>query len=63
MMGGYAGWWVAVATYGPCLLKLLGRLDDELLSIGCSSSSALLREMWGEARLHMVPKQLHRDVG
>ena len=62
-MGSYAGWWVAVPTYGPCLLKLLGGLDDELMSTGHSSPNALLRETCCEARLHMVPERLPRDVG
>ena len=45
------------------LLKLLGGLDDELLSIGHSLPGALLREMFREARLHVVPEHLPRDVG
>ena len=57
-MGGYARWWVAVAMYGPCLLKLLGRLDDELLSTEHSSPRSLLRETCGEACFHMVPERL-----
>ena len=44
-MGSCAGWWAAVAAYGPCFLKLLICLGDELLSVGRSSPGVLLREM------------------
>ena len=62
-MGSCVGWWATVAANGPCLLKLLGSLDDELLSTRRSLPSALLRETCGQARLHMVPECLPRDVG
>ena len=55
--------WAAVAAYCPCFLKLLGDLDDELLSIGRSSPVVLLRETCRKARLHVVPERLPRDVG
>ena len=54
---------VGDGMYGPCLLKLLDRLGDELLSTRRSKPHALLREMFGEARLYMVPELLPRDDG
>ena len=62
-MGSCAGWWAAVAAYGPCFLKLLDCLGDELLSTRRSSPCARLREMCSEACLHIVPERLPRDVG
>ena len=45
------------------LLKLHDRLGDELLSGGHSWPCALLRVTCREARLHVVPKRLPREVG
>ena len=55
--------WVAVAAYCSCFLKLLRYLGDEILSAGRSLPSVLLREACREARLHVVPERLPRDVG
>ena len=55
--------WAAVAAYCSCFLKLLRCLGDELLSTGRSSPGVLLRETCREARLHVVPERLPRDVG
>ena len=62
-MGSCAGWWAAVAAYGPCFLKLLDCLGDELLRVGPSLSHAFLSEMCREARLQVVPKRLPCDLG
>ena len=54
--------WAVVAAHCHCFLKLLSGLDDELLSARRSSPGALLRETCREARLHVVPERLPRDL-
>ena len=51
------------AIDGSRLLKLLGCLGDELLSTSHTAPRALLVEARAEARLHVVPERLPRDVG
>ena len=58
-----ARWRAAVAAHGSHLLKLLGCLDDELLSTRHLMPCAHLVETRVEARLHVVPERLPRDVG
>ena len=61
-VGSYARW-AAIAAYCSCLLKLLRYLGDELLSVGRSLPSVLLKEMCHETRLQVVPERLPHDVG
>ena len=58
-----ARWWAAIAAHGSRLLKLLGRLGDELLSTWHPVPCALVREACDEACLHVVPEHLPHDVG
>ena len=55
--------WAAVAAYCSCFLKLLRYLGDELLSVGRSSPSVLLRGTCRETHLQVVPERLPRDIG
>ena len=48
---------------GACLLKLLGRLGGEFPSTWHPVPCALLAEACAEARLHVVPERLPRDIG
>ena len=55
--------WAAVTAYCCCFPKLLRYLGDELLSVGRSLTSVLLRETCRETRLQVVPERLPCDVG
>ena len=61
-MGSRAGW-AAIAEHGPCFLKLLSGLGNELLNVGLPTPCAFLRETCCEARLQVVPERLPCEVG